>query len=600
MPSSSMKKASYFLIVICILAIIAIADALIRPSELSDVSEGERQMAEMMGITVEELRSQTPEEHMAMMMALHEESKDAEEPKGFMPGEGLDIEELPEAKPMERIEVQEGDVIELNPTIVKKVIDARWHIMYGYNEQIPGPTIVAKQGTTFQVKVHNNIDMETTVHWHGLRHDYLNDGIPGISQDPIKPGESFTYTVHVPDAGIFWYHPHVREDIQQDLGLHGALLVPPADAYWPPVDREEVIVIDDLLIDEEKGQIIPYGKDAENYSLMGRFGNTILANGETFPGFIYVDDKDTIFRFYLINTSNTRTLDLSWRAKFGTEIATPKMKVIGSDIGLYEKDEFVDSVIIAPAERAIVDVKFLEGNTYHLVSTSPTNTYPLGEVEITDQPREKDWRLDAEAHPEITEDIDQFRSEFDRPVDKTLRASIELGDGMDHSNMHHGHGMQDGIEWPVMSGVEWEDTMPEMNEIMTSDEVSWKFIDEETGAENMDINWKFQKGDVVKVRVINDGDSPHPMQHPVHFHGQRFLVLSMDGKKYENLAWKDTVLVPAGSTADLLIDMSNPGKWMFHCHIAEHLSNGMMGGFEVIDPDNPEEETPEFSRHGHG
>ena len=540
----------------------------------ADATEGEIQMAEMMGITVQELRSQTPEEHMAMMMELAEAKKreDAKE-EFFLPGKGLDINTLPEAKPSEIIQVEEGETITLDPTIVRKMIDGTEHIMYGYNGQIPGPTIIAKQGTTFYVLVENKIDMETTVHWHGLRHDYRFDGVPHISGGPIEPGDAFRYTIEVPDAGMFWYHPHVREDIQQDLGLYGALLVQPADDTWPVVDREEIVIVDDLFKDEEKGQIVPYGKKAENYSLMGRFGNTILTNGETFPGFIYVDSTDTIFRFYLINTSNTRTLNFSWRAKSNEDAAKPKMKIIGSDIGLYEKDTFADSVILAPAERAIVDVKFTDANTYELISSSPSNTYPLGKVEITEEIREKDWRIEEEEHPEISADILPFRDEFDRPVDKTLELTIELGGGMDHSGMHHD--MQDGIEW--------EDTMAAMNELMTSDEVDWKFIDTETGKENMDIHWEFTKGDVRKVRIINNADSEHPMQHPVHFHGQRFLVLSMDGKKNDNLVWKDTVLIPAGSTTDLLFDMSNPGKWMFHCHIAEHLSNGMMGMFTVTE-----------------
>ena len=93
--------------------------------------------------------------------------------------------------------------------------------------------------------------------------------------------------------------------------------------------------------------------------------------------------------------------------------------------------------------------------------------------------------------------------------------------------------------------------------------------------------WKFKVGDVVKVRIINEEDSAHPMQHPIHFHGQRFLVLSDNGVPNTNLVWKDTTLVPIGHEVDILFDISNPGEWMFHCHIAEHLSNGMMGMFKV-------------------
>lgn len=132
-----------------------------------------------------------------------------------------------------------------------------------------------------------------------------------------------------------------------------------------------------------------------------------------------------------------------------------------------------------------------------------------------------------------------------------------------------------------VEAIEWEDTMPEMNKMHTTEEVDWILREENTGKENMDITWSFQKGDIVKVRIKNPDDTMHPMQHPIHFHGQRFLVLSENGVENTNLVWKDTALVKTGEYIDVLIDMSNPGDWMAHCHIAEHLSSGMMMHFTV-------------------
>ena len=97
----------------------------------------------------------------------------------------------------------------------------------------------------------------------------------------------------------------------------------------------------------------------------------------------------------------------------------------------------------------------------------------------------------------------------------------------------------------------------------------------------MDIGWNFHVGDKVKIRIFNDPNSMHAMQHPIHFHGQRFLILSRNGVTNTNLVWKDTVLVPAGQTVDILLDASNPGTWMAHCHIAEHLESGMMFSYRV-------------------
>jgi FtsP/CotA-like multicopper oxidase with cupredoxin domain len=111
--------------------------------------------------------------------------------------------------------------------------------------------------------------------------------------------------------------------------------------------------------------------------------------------------------------------------------------------------------------------------------------------------------------------------------------------------------------------------------------VTWVLRDRETGDENQDINWRFEVGDLVKLRIFNTPESFHPMNHPIHIHGQRFLVVSLDGIQNQNLVWKDTAIVPVGSTMDVLVEMSNPGEWMLHCHIAEHLQAGMSFGFSV-------------------
>lgn len=123
--------------------------------------------------------------------------------------------------------------------------------------------------------------------------------------------------------------------------------------------------------------------------------------------------------------------------------------------------------------------------------------------------------------------------------------------------------------------------MPMMNFPSTSREVEWILRDVETGNENMDIDWSFALGDVVKIRLVNDRDAIHAMQHPFHIHGQRFLVLSRNGAPNDNLVWKDTMLLAVGETVDILLEISNPGKWMAHCHIAEHLETGMKLVFTV-------------------
>jgi suppressor of ftsI len=129
--------------------------------------------------------------------------------------------------------------------------------------------------------------------------------------------------------------------------------------------------------------------------------------------------------------------------------------------------------------------------------------------------------------------------------------------------------------------VEWSGTMPEMDWVATGKAVRWILRERATARENMDIRWHFRVGDVVKLRLVNDRRALHAMQHPIHIHGQRFLVTSVNGVPNQHLVWKDTVLVPTGFTTDVLLELSNPGKWMLHCHVAEHIETGMRMVFEV-------------------
>jgi FtsP/CotA-like multicopper oxidase with cupredoxin domain len=144
----------------------------------------------------------------------------------------------------------------------------------------------------------------------------------------------------------------------------------------------------------------------------------------------------------------------------------------------------------------------------------------------------------------------------------------------EHDQHGHGHGTSDGIEW--------EDDMVEVNRITTRANMQWKLVDTATNAVNNDIDWTFRVGDQVKIRLVNEMAGDHPMHHPFHIHAAgRFLILSRDGVTEPNLTWKDTVLLRTGETVDILLDVTSPGRWMAHCHIAEHHENGMMFDFEV-------------------
>ncbi len=160
-----------------------------------------------------------------------------------------------------------------------------------------------------------------------------------------------------------------------------------------------------------------------------------------------------------------------------------------------------------------------------------------------------------------------------------MRLVPQSGAPTDHP---HAPGHEHVHAHDTADGLEWEDLMPEINAASNPHNMIWKLVDLDTRKENWEIDWEFRVGDLVKIRVVNDMDQDHPMHHPFHIHGAgRFLILARDDLVEPNLAWKDTVLVRSGETVDILLDVTNPGLWMAHCHIAEHNQSGMMFSFPV-------------------
>jgi FtsP/CotA-like multicopper oxidase with cupredoxin domain len=547
------------------------------------------------------------------------------------------------------VRLRDGDHLELEITAVRKALGDAELRMLAYNGSIPGPALHVDQGARITVETHNLGDVETTVHWHGLRLENRYDGVPHETQQPIPVGGSYTAEVQFPDAGFYWYHPHIREDVAQEMGLYGTIIVEPSDpAYWPPVDRQLTLTLDDLLV--EDGHIAPFDRSGPNFTAMGRFGNVLLIDGE--PRFTGSASVGEVVRLNLVNTANTRLFNFAVRGA--------SMKLVGGDSGRYEHETFVEEVLLAPSERAIVDVLFDVPGEVRLEHRTPDRLYALGSVTVT-----ADGTGGAAAasftalrtDPDLLHERRSMASDVVRAPDKTLafvsqmpllygedtlvassyacpmhpdvvasepgtcpRCGMRLVPVSATTNtvfacpMHpevaqsepgtcpkcgmrlvvsdaasapaqsappgheHGDGHGDGDG----DGLEWEDLMPEINRASDPSNMIWQLIDRETGAVNGDIDWTFTVGDRVKIRLINEMDSDHPMHHPFHIHGAgRFLILTRDGTIEPNLVWKDTVLLRAGETVDILLDVSNPGLWMAHCHIAEHTESGMMFSFTV-------------------
>jgi len=483
--------------------------------------------------------------------------------------------ETPLASSTQMVELKDGDTYDLESSFIEKELNGSLYKMLAYNGSIPGPTLKVKQGSTLTINFTNNTDIETTLHSHGVRLDNAFDGVPDVTQEAIQPGETFTYSVRFDDSGVFWYHPHLREDYAQDMGLYGNYIIVADEEDWSSVNREETLMVDDILM--QGNELASYSFDEVTHTLMGRFGNTMLVNGSTDYGL--TAKKGEVIRFYITNTANTRVFNLS--------IPGAQMKWVGADNGLYENDEWADEVLLGPSERAIVEVMFSESGDFFLVHETPDRTYTLADFQVSDEEVSESYTADfntLKTHQSTITSIDPYRSSFERVTDKFLSIDLDMK-SMGGSHSMHGGMMMDDSEMEMMSDgepIEWEDTMDMMNSSSNTDTLEWQLVDEETKKTNEDIDdWNFTQGEVVKIQIANPDDTMHPMQHPIHIHGQRFLILSVDGVASDNLAWKDTVLIPSGSTVELLVEMSNPGDWMIHCHIPEHLESGMMMPFNV-------------------
>ncbi|MDP9206176.1 MAG: multicopper oxidase family protein [Gemmatimonadota bacterium] len=483
----------------------------------------------------------------------------------------------PRARPRELIRLGNGDTLRLRAGLVRRSFKDQTLTMFAFNDQYPGPLLEVPQGAEIIVDLTNALDQPTTIHWHGVRLDNRFDGTPDLTQQPVPPGGHFTYRLRFPDAGIYWYHPHVREDVQQELGLYGNMLVrSPRPDYFSPAHREEILMLDDLLINDDG--LVPFGADLATHALMGRFGNVLLVNGE--PRYSLSVKKGEVVRFYLTNVSNTRTFNLSFPGA--------RIKVVAGDVGNFEREAWVESVVLAPAERYVVQVKFDSAGSVpvlnrvqsldHLFGKFYYETDTLGIVRVAAEPAERDLEPSFATLREDTatqRDIGRYRLHFGRDPDKSLILAVETQDLPFFTQQMM------RLDSIYFTPIEWTGTMPGMNWASTGREVRWVVRDAATGKENMDIDWSFRRGDVVKLRIANERQSIHGMQHPIHVHGQRFLVLAVNDVPTTNRAWKDTVLIPVGFTIDLLLDLSNPGRWMLHCHIAEHLTSMMMMAFTV-------------------
>ncbi len=402
-----------------------------------------------------------------------------------------------------------------------------------YNGGVPGPMIVANVGDKLIVHFKNSLPEETTIHWHGLRVPNNMDGSPGLTQDPVPSGGEFRYEFTLPDAGTYWYHPHVNSSGQVGRGLYGPILI--KDPKDPKAFGDDlVLVVSDMSLDSD-GQLLAQDNGGKFGDLFGREGNILLVNGKVVPTLKVRKGKQQ--RWRIINASRARY--------FNVRLHNHRFMRLGGDNGLAERSEDVYSLLVTPSERA--DAVFTPANepgTEDMMRWSPTDR---GYGSMFNRAPEKMLRIVTVDEPPVTPEPIPTHLRDIEPIDITGAAerTMELTINLDNNDVVMGiNGVPYGHDKPFEATV----------------------------------------GETQVWHVIN-----HTVfAHPFHLHGYFFQVLD-DTRVPE---WKDTINVPVDAQVDLAVRFDDrPGMWMLHCHILDHAEVGMMGHLHVAPrPGDPSSE----------
>jgi FtsP/CotA-like multicopper oxidase with cupredoxin domain len=411
--------------------------------------------------------------------------------------------------------------------------------MWTYNGQLPGPRIEARAGDTVRVRFKNSLPEATTIHWHGVRVPAAMDGVPAV-QSPIAAGAEFIYEFVVPDAGTFWYHPHVRSDEQVERGLYGAFVVR-GDAE-PTTTTDRTVVLDDLLVDLD-WQLSDF--DPMMQAMVGRQGNLILANGWAHP--IAEVARGGLHRFRFVNAANARYFRLA--------LPGHRLIQIGTDGGLLPASREVDELLLVPGERADVLVVAAGEASEAMEWTSLRydrghGTGDLPDAVVFQMKHGGDAPITTPAIPDALVPIAAL-------PEATVEREIRLEESMAMSGGHGaGHGSSMTTDMAPVFSINGQ-VYPDGTALAASLEA------------------------VEEWSIVNTTE----MDHPFHLHGFRFQVVSVDGRDPGVVAWRDSINIPAEKTVKFRVRLEdNAGRWMFHCHILEHAERGMMGELEVAAP----------------
>ncbi|WP_099827659.1 multicopper oxidase family protein [Oceaniglobus indicus] len=410
--------------------------------------------------------------------------------------------------------------------------------IWGYDGAMPGPQLRIAQGARLRRSFVNDLPQASSVHWHGLRIDNAMDGVPGLTQAAVAPGQQFAYDFIAPDAGTYWYHAHNRSSEQVARGLYGALIVEEPEAA--DVDRDEVLILDDWLLDPETAQIDPDFLSRHDRSHAGRNGNFIATNGRHDLS-LDVSQHERL-RLRLINAANARIFVLALAGMEGWTVALDGMP-------LPAPEPINDLLVLGPGQRAdlIVDITAGPSETAHLARIDRQQGVPQVAFPVSGR------AAAARRGPP-------------RPLPPNPRMAVSGLETAVTTRLEMQGGAMGTLDAAILNGER-----KSFRQLVAANQF-WAF----NGTIGMTETplASVPQGETIKLEIRNDTAFPHAM----HLHGMHFREVTGAATLGP---FRDTLLMAGGETRTIAFVADNPGKWLFHCHMLSHAASGMMTWLHV-------------------
>jgi FtsP/CotA-like multicopper oxidase with cupredoxin domain len=421
--------------------------------------------------------------------------------------------------------------------------------VWAYNNAFPGQLLRFKKNERVRIVVENALPVSTAVHWHGMRVPNDMDGVPFVTQAPIKAGERFTYEFTIQDSGTYWYHPHQNSHEQVARGLYGPLIVEEDKPI--NVDRDLTWVLSDLKLTPQRQQVEDFGR-IRDLANDGRLGNVALINGQPAgEKHAFAVRSGERLRLRLINAASARIFNLVLEGHTTTVIARD-----GQAVQPYP----LETINLGPGMRVdlVIDCMQKPGSVFVMRDAGVRG---MGEMTRFAYRQDKPLRNRAMSSP-----IKLAANAIPEP---------DLAKAADHYIVFQG-GMRGA---PVIGTVDGKPS--NIHEIMERNGLAWtmNFTAQHEHALMHEPLLYLKKGQHVMLHLINETDFAHPM----HLHGHFFRVVALNGQKLRNPEWRDTVMMAPRESIDVAFVASALGEWMFHCHILDHAAGGMMGTIAVED-----------------